>query len=140
MASLNKVMLIGHLGKDPELRYTPSGMPVAKFSMATTERRKNKAGEYEDHTEWHNIVLFGKNAENAGNYLHKGKQVYVEGKISTNKWQDDQGNNKYFTEIIGSYFLMMGRKGDSSAPGGSGDYSQYDNMAPDEDDDDDIPF
>ncbi|HOI17855.1 MAG TPA: single-stranded DNA-binding protein, partial [Geobacteraceae bacterium] len=91
MASLNKVLLIGNLGKDPEVRYTTSGTAVASFSLATSERLKNKGGEWEERTEWHNITLWGRLAEIAGEYLAKGKSVYLEGRLQTRKWQDRDG-------------------------------------------------
>ena len=112
MASLNKVHIIGHLGKDPELTYSKSGMAFAKFSIATSERKKNDAGEWEEKTDWHNITLFGKTAEAAGQYLAKGKQVYIEGRISYNSWEKD-GVKQYFTNILGSRMVMLGSKGDS---------------------------
>ena len=92
MASLNKVMLIATLGKDPEVRYTTSGTAVASFSVATNEKFKNRNGEWEERTEWHNIILWGRLAEIAGEYLTKGKPVYLEGRIQTRKWQDRDGN------------------------------------------------
>ena len=110
MASLNKVMLIGNLGKDPEVRYTTSGQAVASFPIATTERFKSKAGEPEERTEWHRITLWGKLAEIAGEYLAKGRTIYVEGKLQTRKWQDRDGNDKYTTEVVGERMLMLGKK------------------------------
>ena len=112
MASLNKVMLIGNLGKDPEVRYTSSGMAVASFSIATSDRIKNKDGEFEEKTEWHNIVLWRRDAETAGQYLSKGKTVYIEGKLQTRKWQDRDGNTRYTTEIVGERMQMLSPKGD----------------------------
>jgi len=109
MSSLNKIMLIGNLGKDPEVKYTPSGVNIARFSLATSD--KVKKGDYwEDKTEWHNIVLFGKLAENAGNYLKKGLTVYIEGRISTNSWEDDNGVKKYRTEILGNSMKILSKK------------------------------
>jgi len=110
MASLNKVLLIGNLGKDPEVRYTTSGTAVASFSLATTERLKNKGGEWEERTEWHNITLWGRLAEIAGEYLAKGKSVYLEGRLQTRKWQDRDGKDRYTTEIIGERMQMLSRK------------------------------
>jgi len=115
MASLNKVLLIGNLGRDPELRYTPSGRAVANFSIATTEQWKDKEGQKQDRTDWHNIVLWGRQAEIAKDYLRKGKQIYLEGRIQTRSYDDKEGNKKWITEIIGDRFLMLGRKGDSGA-------------------------
>lgn len=113
MASLNKVMLIGNLGKDPEVRYTGSGQAVASFSLATSERFKNKqSGEWEEKTEWHRITLWGKQAEVAGEYLSKGKTVFIEGRLQTRKWTDRDGNEKYTTEVVGERMQMLGAKGD----------------------------
>ena len=110
MASLNKVLLIGNTGRDPEVRYTASGTAVASFSLATSERFKNKGGEWEERTEWHNIILWGRLAEIAGEYLTKGKTVYIEGRIQTRKWQDRDGKDRYTTEIVGEKMLMLSRK------------------------------
>ena len=117
MASLNKVMLIGNLGKDPEVRYTASGQAVASFSMATSEKFKNKSGEWEERTEWHRITLWGKQAEIAGEYLAKGRTVFIEGRLQTRKWTDRDGNEKYSTEIVGERMQMLGGKGESSGGG-----------------------
>lgn len=109
MASLNKVMLIGNLGKDPEVRYLPNGEAVANFSIATTEKWKGQDGQMVEKTEWHNIVMYKKLAEIAGQYLKKGSQVYLEGRIQTRKWQDKQtGADRYTTEIIASEMKMLG--------------------------------
>jgi single-strand DNA-binding protein len=117
MASLNKVMLIGNLGKDPEIRTTTSGQSVANFSLATSEKFKNKNGETEERTEWHNIVLWGKLAEIAGQYLAKGKPVFIEGRIQTRKWQDKDGQDRYTTEVVGDRMQMLGSKGDKGKGG-----------------------
>jgi len=109
MSSLNKIMLIGNLGKDPEVKYTPSGVNIARFSLATSDSVK-KGDSWEEKTEWHNIVLFGKMAETAGNYLKKGSTVYIEGRISTNSWEDDKGIKKYRTEILGSSMKIISKK------------------------------
>lgn len=109
MSSLNKIMLIGNLGKDPEVKYTPSGINIARFSLATSDNVK-KGDTWEEKTEWHNIVLFGKMAETAGNYLKKGITVYIEGRISTNSWEDDKGVKKYRTEILGSLMKILSKK------------------------------
>lgn len=116
MASLNKAMLIGNLGKDPEIKYTPEGLAIAKFSMATKEQWKDKDGQKQDKTEWHNIVAFGKLAEICGEYLAKGKQVYIEGRIQTRSWDDKDGNKKYTTEIVANTMQMLG-KADASSKG-----------------------
>ena len=110
---VNKVILIGNLGRDPELSYTPSGLAVARFSLATTSSRKNQEGEWEDVTEWHKIVLFDKTAEAAGQYLSKGKQVYIEGRISYRTYEQE-GVTKYYTDIIGSNMQMLGRREDAA--------------------------
>ncbi len=114
MASLNKVMLIGNLGKDPEVRFTASGQAVASFSLATSEKFKGKTGEWEERTEWHNITLWGKLAEIAGEYLSKGKTIYVEGRLQTRKWQDKSGNDRYTTDIVGDKMQMLSAKGERS--------------------------
>jgi single-strand DNA-binding protein len=118
MAGVNKVILIGNLGKDPELRYTPGGQPVATFSLATTERRNDKNGQRKETTEWHNIVVFGKTAEIVNQYLKKGRSCYLEGKITTRSWDDRDGNKKYKTEIIANtvQFLGGGPSGASEPP------------------------
>ncbi len=114
MASLNKVLLIGNLGRDPEIRYTGSGTAVASFSLATSERFKNKGGEWEERTEWHNVTFWGRLAEIAGEYLAKGKTVFIEGKLQTRKWQDRDGKDRYTTEIIGEKMLMLSKKDNGS--------------------------
>lgn len=123
MASVNKVILIGNLGKDPEVKYTPGGMAVARFSIATNERVKDKDGNWGDRTEWHNIVLFDRKAEVAGEYLKKGRTVYIEGSIRTNSWDDKEtGQKKYRTEIIGNQMVLLGggpREGGEGGGGGS---------------------
>lgn len=110
MASLNKVLLIGNLGKDPEVRYTASGTAVTSFSLATSEKFKNKGGEWEERTEWHNVTLWGRLAEIAGEYLGKGKTVYIEGRLQTRKWQDKEGKDRYTTEIVGEKMQMLSKK------------------------------
>ncbi|MDR0331022.1 MAG: single-stranded DNA-binding protein [Chitinispirillales bacterium] len=119
MASLNKVILIGNLGKDPELRYTPQGRPVANFSLATSERWTSKAGEKQERTEWHNIVLWGRQAEIANQYLKKGSSCYIEGRIVTRSWEDKDKNKRYRTEIEGLAMQFIGSRGS----GGGGDSS-----------------
>jgi len=115
MASVNKVILIGNLGADPETRYLPSGDAVANIRIATSEKWKDKSGEQQEHTEWHRIAFFGKLAEIAGEYLKKGSPVYIEGRIRTRKWQDKEGQDKYSTEIVADRMQMLGGRG-----GGSG--------------------
>jgi single-strand DNA-binding protein len=123
--SLNKVMLIGNLGKDPELKATPSGQSVARFSVATTENWKNQAGEKQSKTEWHNIVVWGKQAEIAEKYLRKGKQVMVEGRIQYREYTDQAGVKKFFTEIRCDNFVMLGRMEDGDRQGGGRDSGGY---------------
>jgi single-strand DNA-binding protein len=117
--SVNKVVLVGNLGRDPEVRYMPNGNAVANFSLATTESWKNKqTGEYENQTEWHNLTVFGKFAEMCGQYLKKGAKVYVEGKIRTEKWQDKtSGQDRYSTKIIVSELQMLDSRNDSQGAG-----------------------
>jgi len=108
--SINKVILVGHLGKDPDLRYTPTGTPVATFSLATSEKFKDRDGQPQERTKWHNIVAWRGLAETCDKYLHKGKQVYIEGKITTRKYQDRDGQDRYITEIIADQMQMLGQK------------------------------
>ncbi|MBF0121218.1 MAG: single-stranded DNA-binding protein [Desulfobacterales bacterium] len=118
MGSLNKVILIGNLGKDPEVRYSQSGLAVANFSLATTDFITGKNGEKENRTEWHKIVAFGKLGETCANYLSKGKQVYIEGRLQTRDWQDKDGNKRTTTEIVASQMVLLGHK-DPSEPSGN---------------------
>jgi single-strand DNA-binding protein len=112
MRGANKMILIGNLGADPETRAMPSGTAVANLRLATTERWRDKStGERQEHTEWHRVALFGRLAEVAAQYLHKGAQVYIAGSLRTRKWQDKQGHDRYSTEIIGSERLMLGAHG-----------------------------
>jgi len=111
--SVNKVILIGRLGKDPEVKYTPSGAPVAKFSLATDEAFKDRSGEQQKRTEWHNIIAWNKLAEICGQYLTKGKQVYIEGSIRSRQWEDQAGNKRTAYEIIARTMQMLGSKADS---------------------------
>ena len=133
--SVNKVILVGNLGRDVELRHTPGGAVVAKFSVATNEVWKDKSGSKQEHTEWHNIVAWGKLAEFCGSYLSKGRQVYVEGTLRTRTYDDDKGNRRYFTEVRADTIQLLGPKPSGSDNGPSGG-------APDfpPDNDDDIPF
>lgn len=149
---VNKVILVGNLGRDPELRSTPSGQPVASFSLATTRRWRDKAGQRQEQTEWHNIVVWGKQAEIAGQYLTKGKQIFLEGRLQTRSWDDKQsGEKKYRTEIVCDNFQMLGSKGGGDADhgghsagtgSGSGGGPSYDEGGPSYGggEDDDIPF
>jgi single-strand DNA-binding protein len=118
--AVNKVILLGHLGKDPEL-VANAQSPICRFSVATNERRKDANGNWTDHTEWHNIVTFGSTAENCAKYLKKGRQVFIEGKLATRKWQDKEGKDRYTTEVIGNTVQFIGNKGES-AGGGYGGY------------------
>jgi single-strand DNA-binding protein len=113
---INKVILIGNLGADPEVRYTPSGGAVANLRLATSETwRDRQTGEQQERTEWHRVALFGKLGEIAGEYLHKGSKVYIEGRLQTRKWQDQQGQDRYSTEIIGNEMQMLDSRGGGSA-------------------------
>ena len=113
MAGVNKVILVGNLGKDPEVKYLDSGVAVANFSLATTENYKNKEGERVSQTEWHNVVLWRGLAEVAEKFLKKGSNIYIEGKIKTRKWEDKDGNTRYSTEILGDNMTMLGGKSNS---------------------------
>lgn len=117
--SLNRVQLIGNLGKDPEIKYTPQGTPVAKLAIATNERYKDKNGEWQDRTEWHNVVLWQRQAEIAGEYLKKGSKVYIEGRLQTRSWDDKQTNQKrYMTEVVASDLILLGGRGEAGEGGG----------------------
>src|SRR4030042_4867041 len=138
MASVNKVILVGHLGADPEVRYTPSGRAVANFSLATTERFTNKEGEKEERTEWDKIVGWARLGEICGEYLTKGSQVYIEGRIQTRSWEDRDGNKRYTTEIVAQAMQMLGgsKKGGVVASAEESHPSEEPISIPD----DDIPF
>ncbi len=126
MASVNKVILVGNLGRDPETRYMPEGGAVTNFSIATTEQWKDKSGEKQEKTEWHRITTYQRLAEIAGEYLKKGSQVYIEGRLQTRKWNDKDGVEKYTTEIIADRMQMLGSRqgmgGDGGSAGGGGEY------------------
>ena len=115
MPSVNKVILLGNLGSDPEVRFMPNGEAVCNFSIATTESWKDKAGEKKEKTDWHNIVMYRKLAEIAGEYLKKGRPVYIEGRIQTRKWQTKEGQDRYTTEIIAANMQMLGGKDSASS-------------------------
>ena len=138
MASVNKVILLGNLGSDPEVRYTPSGKAVANFSLATSEQWTNKDGEKEEKTEWHRIVAWARLGEICGEYLTKGSQVYIEGRIQSRSWEDRDGNKRYTTEIIAQAMQMLGssRKGGEAASVEESHPSEEPISIPD----DDIPF
>jgi single-strand DNA-binding protein len=154
--SVNKVILIGNLGKDPEVKYTPSGTAVAKFSLATNDRQKDKSGEWKDHTEWHNIVAFQRTAEIAGEYLKKGRTVYIEGTLRTSSWDDkESGQKRYKTEILVNDLVLLGgrdgaRESGGSSAGHASDGNNFDQRAPEPEHapasasgpitDEDIPF
>ena len=116
MASVNKVILVGNLGRDPETRYTTGGDAVTNIRVATTDTWKDKNGEKQERTEWHTVVFFGRQAEIAGEYLKKGRQVYVEGRLQTRKWQDKEGQDRYTTEIVADRMQMLGSREGSGAP------------------------
>jgi single-strand DNA-binding protein len=136
MAGVNKVILIGHLGKDPEIRYTQGGTCVAIFSIATSETWKNKGtGKKKEQTEWHRIVAWRRLAEICGEYLRKGRQVYIEGSLQTRKWEDKDGNKRYTTEVVASKMQMLGSSGgDGGQPSGERENSSQDRT------EDEIPF
>jgi single-strand DNA-binding protein len=118
MASVNKVILVGNLGRDPEIRYLPSGDPVANVTIATSSKYKNKTGEMVEETEWHRVTFFGKLAEIVGQYLKKGRSVYVEGRIKTRKYTDKDGVEKYATDIIANEMQMLGSREGMGGPSG----------------------
>ena len=144
MAGVNKVILVGRLGGDVEMNTTNNGAAVANFTMATSENWKDKDGQKQEKTEWHKIVVFAKLAEICGEYLHKGKQVYIEGRIQTRKWEDKDGNDRYTTEIVANQMQMLGAKGDEApapatdAPADGG--KNYTDEAPAGDGLEDVPF
>jgi len=149
---INKVILVGNLGKDPEVRYTPDGRAIANVTLATSESWKDKnTGQQQEKTEWHRVVIFGKLAEIAGEYLKKGSQVYFEGKLQTRKWTDQSGQERYTTEVVidgfsGQMQMLGGRSGGESSFASSNQASPAPNQAPqpapviDDEFDDDIPF
>ncbi len=148
MASVNKVILVGNLGADPETRFMPSGDPICNLRLATTDSYKDKSsGEKKESTEWHRIVMFGRLAEIAGQYLKKGSQVYIEGRIQTRKWTDKEGQERYSTEIVANEMKMLGKREGMGVPQDSHDSADYapaprkDKPKPAFDDlGDDIPF
>jgi len=122
---LNKVMLIGNLGADPEIKYTAGGTPIANLRLATAESRKNKEGQWEDTTEWHRIVMFGRSAEVCKDYLKKGSKIYIEGRIQTQSWDDKQsGQKRFMTEIVGNQMVMLDAKGSNDYSGQQSQQSQ----------------
>ena len=145
--SVNKVILIGNLGADPEVRYASSGVAVCNFTMATTRTYKDKQGESKDETEWHRVVAFGRTAEVCGEYLKKGRQVYIEGRLQTREWQDKDGNRRWTTEVVTDTMQMLGNRGgdsggaqrDYSPQGGSGSNKPYQPL-PGDIPESDVPF
>jgi len=150
MSSVNRAFLIGNLGADPEVRYTNSGSPVANFRIATSEQWTDRDGQRQERTEWHRIVVWGKQAELCGEYLSKGRSVCIEGRIETREWDDRDGNKRYTTEIKADRVTFLGGRGDgggggggrrsSGGGGGGGGYGQNYNDDPPPIDDNDIPF
>ena len=134
MASVNKVILIGNLGRDPEVRYTPSGSAVCNLRIATTRTWKSRdTGERQEETEWHSVVLYDRQAEVAGEYLKKGRAVYIEGRLKTRKWQDKDGNDRYTTEVVADEMKMLGGRegmGGDEGGGGGGGYAREERSAP----------
>jgi len=131
-SSVNKVIIVGNLGQDPEARFTPQGTAVTNLSIATNESWKNQEGQIQDRTEWHRVVLYGKMAETAGQYMTKGSMVYVEGRLRTREWEDQNQNKRKTTEIMCDNFTMLGRRGDNS--------SNQDRKPETSTEDDDLPF
>ena len=141
MAGINKTIFIGNWRKDPEIRYTPSGLGVANFNIATSETWTNKEGEKETRTEWHRIVAFGKLAEICGEYLSKGKQVYIEGRIQTRDWEDQNGVKRYTTEVVANQMQMLGTRDSANAARPQGPpAADFPGAPPQTPGDDDIPF
>lgn len=139
---INKVIVVGNLGQDPDTRYMPSGSAVTNITVATNESWKDKkTGEQKDRTEWHKVAMFGRLAEIAAEYLRKGSQVYIEGKLRTRKWQDKQGNDRYTTEIVADEMQMLGGRGGDGAPmSDEGPPPSPPPQGSSDDFDDDIPF
>lgn len=144
MAGINKVILVGHLGKDPEVRYLEGGSAVANFTLATSESYKDKSGKRVEQTEWHNIVVWRGLAEIAEKYLKKGMQIYLEGKIRSRSWDDKDGNKRYSIDIVGDTFTILGKKDDRSSAEGdkaSTDARQENNISNSSNPStDDLPF
>ncbi len=131
-SSVNKVIIVGNLGQDPEARFTPQGTAVTNLSIATNESWKNQEGEIQDRTEWHRVVMYGKMAETASEYMRKGSMVYVEGRLRTKEWEDQNQNKRKTTEIMCDNFTMLGRRGDNQ--------SIQSNRPESSTEDDDLPF
>jgi single-strand DNA-binding protein len=139
MASVNKVILIGNLGRDPELRYTPGGQAVANFTLATNERFSSKDGEKQERTEWHRIVAWGRTGELCAQYLSKGRSVYVEGRLQTREWEDKEGQKRRTTEIVATTVQFLGGRGEAGS-GSSGAMSEGGFDAGGPPPPDDVPF
>ena len=141
MASVNKAILIGNLGKDPELRYTPAGVAVCTFSLATTEKWRDKnSNEQKESTTWHNIVLWRRQAEIAKEYLSKGSPVYIEGRIQTRSYDDKEGNKKWITEIVGDRLQLLGRRGEGGDHSSQAPAPEMSEAPPLTEEDDELPF
>jgi len=141
MASINKVILIGNLGRDPELRYTQSGQAVANFSLATTDRFSNREGDRQERTEWHRVTVWGKTAENCAQYLNKGRSVYVEGRLQTREWEDKEGQKRRTTEVIAQTVQFLGGRGQGAGgAAGAGEGGRGDLREEPPPPGDDIPF
>ena len=141
MASVNKAILIGNLGKDPELRYTPAGVAVCTFSLATTEKWRDKnSNDQKESTTWHNIVLWRRQAEIAKEYLSKGSPVYIEGRIQTRSYDDKEGNKKWITEIVGDRLQLLGRRGEGGDHSSQAPAPEMSEAPPLTEEDDDLPF
>ena len=152
MASVNKAIIVGNLGRDPEMRYTQSNTPGATFSVATTDQWTDKNGERQERTEWHRVVAWARLAEICGQYLQKGKQVYIEGRLQTREWEDKNGQKRYTTEIVAREMQMLGRPGDAPSreaisqqqparqANKSGDDDKFPEAPMPGNDDDDLPF
>lgn len=137
--SLNKLLLIGNLGKDPEVRFTSGGRAVARFPVATSEQWTDQNGERQERTEWHNVVVWGKQAETCGQYLAKGRQVFIEGSVRTRQYDDKDGNKRYITEVIAQRVQFLGGRGGDAPPARGGGGSEPD-LPETVAEDDDIPF
>tara|TARA_B100000579_G_C22657746_1_gene769368 strand:+ start:243 stop:671 length:429 start_codon:yes stop_codon:yes gene_type:complete len=138
--SVNKVILVGHVGQDPEQRFTQSGTAIVNLSIATNESWKNQNGELQDRTEWHRVVLYGKMAETAHQYLKRGQQVYVEGRLATNEWTDKNDIKRKTTEVRCDAFTMLGKKGDGNSQFTPNQPNTDSQIVDTDDDDDDLPF
>jgi single-strand DNA-binding protein len=140
--SINKVILVGNVGKDPEVKYTPSGVALAKFSLATNERFKDKSGEWQDRTEWHNVLAWQRLAEIVGEYVHQGTRLYIEGKLQTSNWEDrNSGEKKFRTEIVARDIVLLGSRGaGGDEDQGGGEDREHAHAGAGEGTNDEIPF